>query len=179
MLQRSSLQVIAIALALTASLACSRVHATREFNHGIRYFKENNYAAAARAFERASETLDLPEVKYNLALSHLHALKVAPDRSEDEVRAALASVADALEAPGVTVSTRARLHYIAGSIHRLQPDEPKARTAFNRALKESPLYAPALRALLELEPDRNSPLARLVLATAVIEEPTLEEKLSL
>lgn len=169
----------ALGVLLTTALACGRVSATREFNHGIRYYNEENYPAAVRAFERASQSLPHREVRYNLALARFKALKTASEPSPADTRAALEAVTHALKAERVDDPMQARLHYIAGSIHHLTGDEKRARAAFAEALAHQDDYAPALRALVKLDTPEDSPLARFVLAVSEVEEPTLEDKLPL
>jgi tetratricopeptide (TPR) repeat protein len=171
-----------LCFAIAASIAfvgCGRLTATREFNHGVRYYKDKSYAAAARAFERASQSIAHPEVRYNLALSRYQALRSTKDRSPADAQAALEAIASALEAAKSSDSMQTRLHYLAGAVHQLENHASKARAAYNASLEIDPNYAPSLKALVELDPTSNSPLTKLVLATTKTEPPPLEEKLPL
>ena len=84
---------------------------------------------------------------------------------------------DTLALPDVSRSMQARLHFIAGEIHRENDDAAAARAAYEAALEVKNDYAPALRALVVMGDASDSLLARLVLATASIEAPTLEKTL--
>jgi tetratricopeptide (TPR) repeat protein len=181
--------VIVIRFAVATSLlllvaACGRIEASRDFNFGVRYFNEEKYDAAIRSFESALESAADPAIAYNLALSHLAALRELSNDEEEQdlipeqIAAALASVSSAQKLPEPSDELLAKLGYIEGAIHALAGNSEAARDSFQKSLSADPEFAPTLKAQLELDAESDSTLAKLVLATADIEKLEPEEKLS-
>ena len=170
---------------MVALAACGRLDATREFNYGVKYFENGKFDEAIRSFERAYEDLPDPAIRYNLALAQLASLRESSrgdDLSESEVQptqvaAALAAVTAARVLPDPSGQMLAKLGYIEGSIYILVGDEKAALSAFRESLKADPNFKPTLKALLELDPESDTPLARLVLAIADVEALKPEENL--
>lgn len=180
----SALQLITIGAFVVFSTGCGRFDATREFNHGVSHFNDKNFDAAVRSFERASKSLDDPAIRYNLALAHLALLRESsnsddsPNLQPTQVEVALAAVAAARELPDPTNEMLAKLGYIEGSIHALAGDENAARRSFEDSLEAESDFKPTLKALVELDPHSDTPVARFALAVADVEVLTPEEELS-
>jgi tetratricopeptide (TPR) repeat protein len=180
----STFQLVAIGALIVSLAACGRFDASREFNYGVTYFNEEKFDAAARSFERASKSLNDPAIHYNLALAHLALLRESSNDDDSsslqpqQVAAALAAVAAARELPEPTDEMLAKLGYIEGSIHALAGDEEAARRLFDESLEAEPDFKPTLKALLELDPESDTAVARLVLAAADVETLKPEEELS-
>ena len=146
-------RVVAAGALIVALVACSRVDATRDFNYGVRYFNDDNFDAAVRSFERASEVLEGPAIRYNLALARLAVLRRSETNDDAKTRArrfegALAAVVAARALPEATDRLLAKLGYIEGSIHALAGDDNAARGAFAKSLAAESGFKPTLRELL-------------------------------
>ena len=180
----SAFRLATIGALIVTLAACGRFDGTRQFNYGVRYFNDGKFDAAVRSFELASKALPDQAIRYNLALAHLASLRESPNGEDSsklqsqQVTGALTAVATARELPEPTGEMLAKLGYIEGSIHLLAGDEKAARRAFRESLEAEPDFKPTLKALLELDPESDTAVARLVLATAEVEELQPEKKLS-
>ena len=180
----SAFRLATIGALIVTLAACGSFDATRQFNYGVKFFNDGKFDAAVRSFERASKALPDQAIRYNLALAHLASLRESSNGDDSsklqpqEVVGALAAVAAARELPEPTHEMLAKLGYIEGSIHFLTGDEKAARRAFRESLEAEPDFKPTLKALLELDPESDTAVARLVLATTDVEELKPEEKLS-
>jgi len=160
------------------------MEATRDFNFGVRYFNDKKFEAAIRSFERAASARTDPVIAYNLALSHLVALRELATRDQEtdlsleRAAPALASVSSAQELPDLEDEMLAKLGYIEGEIYALIGNPEAAHRAFSRSLSADADFPPTLKAQLKLDTKSDSALAKLLLATADVEELELEEKLS-
>lgn len=175
------LRIVVAAALLVALAACSRVNATRDFNHGVQYFNDRNFDASVRSFERASEVLEGPAIRYNLALARLASLRGSKASEDSKARArrfesALTAVVAARALAKPSDPMLAKLGYIEGSIHALAGDHKAARSAFAKSLASESGFRPTLKALLKLDPASESAVGRLVLATVAVEPLKLESK---
>ncbi len=175
------LRIVVAAALLVALAACSRVNATRDFNHGVQYFNDRNFDASVRSFERASEVLEGPAIRYNLALARLASLRGSKASEDSKARArrlesALTAVVAARAVAKPSDPMLAKLGYIEGSIHALAGDHKAARSAFAKSLASESGFRPTLKALLKLDPASESAVGRLVLATVAVEPLKLESK---
>jgi tetratricopeptide (TPR) repeat protein len=174
----------AICVLLASVVTCGRFEASRDFNFGVRYFNEEKFDAAIRSFEKAATARVDPVIAYNLALSHLAALRELSSQSEEtnlspeQIAPALASVASAQELPDPEEEMLAKMGYIEGEIYSLAGNSEAAHSAFARSLSADPDFPPTLKAQLKLDSESDTALAKLVLATADVEELEPEEKLS-
>ena len=179
-----AIRFAAICVLLASIVTCGRIEANRDFNFGVRYFNDKKFDAAIRSFERAASVRADPVIAYNLALSHLAALRELTSQTEEsnlspeQIAPALASVSSAQELPGLEDEMLAKLGYIEGEIYALAGNSEAAQRAFSRSLSADPNFPPTLKAQLELDTKSDTALARLLLATADVEELEPEEKLS-
>ena len=147
---------IATALLLFVA-ACGRIEASRDFNFGVRYFNDEKFDAAVRSFEKASESFTDPAISYNLALSHMAALRELSNDGEkanlkpEQIAAGLAAVASAQGLPEPTDEMLAKLGYIEGTIYALAGNSEAARKSFQKSLSADSKFAPTLKARLELD----------------------------
>jgi tetratricopeptide (TPR) repeat protein len=191
--------LLALMCSISILVACDQVDATRDFNHGIKFYKAKNYAASVEFFQSAGLGIDDPAISYNLALAHLALLNSVEQDATGAAPAtasvpALEAVRSALQHPEMSVGRRAELSYIEARIHQAAGDPASERAALERALGLDPGYRPALRELVKLdeqessrsfrervnhEEKKSSPLVRLVVSLAAGGEPELVEALSL
>jgi tetratricopeptide (TPR) repeat protein len=164
-------------------LACNAIETDREFNLGLKYYEDGEFAAAAKSFERAAGHTKKASIEYNLALAHLALLR--EDAAEGAAGRPLpaAHVAPALARVGAVRRLRdlpgemlVRIAFIEGSMHSLAGNQPAARSAYMQSLELDPGFLPSLRALAELD-SSGDPLARFVLAAIPVAKLVPEEKL--
>ncbi len=192
------IMVISLACSISIALGCEQVDATRDFNHGIKFYEAKSYAASVEFFERAAGGLDDPAISYNLALAHLAQLRSRDPGAAGELLPtagvpALEAVRTAIQHPEMDEERLVELHYIEARMHQVAGDSASERAALERSLALDPGYRPALRELVELDEREAvptlrervrldermpSPLVRLVVALAAGGEPQLVEALA-
>ena len=178
------IRLAAICALLASVVTCGQLEASRYFNFGVRYFNEEKFDAAIRSFEKAATVRVDPAIVYNLALSHLAALRELSNQSKEtnlspeQIAPALAAVTSAQELPNPEEEMLAKLGYIEGEIYALAGSSEAAHSAFAKSLSADPDFPPTLKAQLKLDSKSETELAKLVLATADVEELEPEEKLS-
>ena len=156
---------------------CDRLAASRHFFAGIEHYDRGEFRRAVALFAAAAEARDIPVIRYNLALAHLAFVRSADQPSPEAMMGARAAADDALAAHQEASARRAALLYIKGAVEKVAGNTDAAQRAFRSALASKPGYAPALKALVELSPERTSDLAQLVLSATDVAEPVLDEAL--
>jgi len=189
---------IAFVCSIWIALGCEQVEATRDFNHGIKFYEAKSYAVSVEFFESAARGLDDPAISYDLALAHLALLKSDNREATGELPPtagvpALEAVRAAIQHPEMSQERLVELHYIEAQIHHVAGDSASQQAALERSLALDQGYRPALREMVELDEEsagptlrervrlegrKPSPLVRLVVALAAGGEPQLIEVLS-
>ena len=162
----------------------SMVSAWRNYNNGMRAYKDNNYQQAAGAFGKAHNLYNNPNLKFNECISEWAAImkkqndlkinSIADSALSEMNRKLLQNastearnkITNLLSVQSLKNKQLAVLYYTLGKLYLLENRPDDARVAFQKSVVQQEDFKPALKQLVkERTSETNSTSNKLLLAT--------------
>ncbi len=159
-----------------------KVSAWRNYNNGMRAYKENNYQQAAGAFSKAFNIYSNPNLKFNECISEWAGImKKQDDLKIDSIADSVLSATDKkfllkssqklkdkiiqlLTVHSLKSKQAATLYYALGMLYMLENQPDKASAAFHASVTQQADFKPALKQLVKANaPEAQSAKTQLIL----------------